>query len=100
MKRDRLSARPSMKLSSSCWPPLRPSGSVTFSALFLPLRSTTRPLSITTRSLGSPDAPSRLGLVGAMRPPPSAQAMASRTLVLPCPLRPPITVRPSGFGSM
>ena len=44
MKRGRSSASCSTNSFSSCWPPLRPDGSDTVSALFFPRRSTTSPL--------------------------------------------------------
>ena len=40
-----------------------------------------------------------MGCEGLNRSPPSAQAMASSTLVLPCSFRPPMTVRPLAAGS-
>ena len=99
MKRGRSSARRSTSELSSAWPDLRPLGSVTFSEPFLPRRSTTMPLSSTTRSAGALAAPSRAALDGRSLSPPSAQPMASSRLVLPCPLRPPMTVSPSARGS-
>ena len=99
MKRGRSSASALTKLSSSVCPAFTPCGSVTVSALFLPLRSTIRPLLRRILISGGRTLPSNCASVGRKRLPPSAQAIASSTLVLPCPLRPPITVRPFASGS-
>lgn len=84
----------------SCCPALWPVGSATFKAEFLPDRSTTSPLESSRRILGGITDPSRVGALGRYRSPPSAQAMASSTEVLPCPLFPPITVRPALVGTV
>ena len=91
-------ASSSMKLFISVCPAFLPDGSVTVSDAFLPERSTTRPLLSSTCSFAGVALPSRFGLDGCLRLPPSAHAMASMTLVLPWPLRPPITVRPFSVG--
>ena len=95
----RFRASCSTNSSSSFWPRRPPLGSVTFSAEFFPLRSTMIPLLSSTRMSGGNTLPSRSAFVGRYFSPPRAQAMASSTLVLPCPFLPPMTVRPFAVGS-
>lgn len=71
---------------------------MTFRALFFPFRSTITPLESSTWSEGGVSAPSRSGMVGFIRSPPSAHAMASMTDVFPWPFFPPITVSPVSDG--
>ena len=96
----RLIANSSTKLSSNCCPAFCPLGSMTLSELFLPLRSTIKPFDKVTFNVGGTIEPSRSALLGLYLLPPNAQAILSRTLVLPWLLFPPITVKPLADGSI
>ena len=96
----RLIASSSTKLSRSCCPPFWPSGSVTLRSLFFPLRSTTRPLSMITLSLGGIVLSALAACEGLYLFPPRAHAIASSTEDLPCLFFPPMIVSPSLLGSI
>ena len=98
MKRGRSSASTSTNSFNNCCPARRPVGSVTVRVLFLPRRSTTMPLDRVTFRWGGVMAPSRAAAAGRNLSPPSAQAKASSTLVLPWLLLPPTSVSPVGAG--
>ena len=70
-----------------------------FNALFLPLRSTIRPLFNTIFKFGGMMDPSRVASDGLKFSPPNAHAMESSTDVLPWLFLPPMTVRPFAVGS-
>ena len=52
MNLGKLMANSSTKSFNNCWPPFLPLGSITFRVEFLPLRSTIKPLFITTCRCG------------------------------------------------
>ena len=100
MNLGRSSANCSTNSFKSCCPAFLPCGSVTFKSLFLPLRSTTKPFDITICKFGGITDPSLSACEGRERSPPSAQAIASSTEVLPWLFLPPMMVNPFSVGSI